>query len=252
MELDTKFQRPREYRASGTVTRGQSQVSAGWSKRAVIPGLPSFGEAQRGALPERRRRVERPRPPHRRPVRDVLQHQARRRSPQDRMLVYYNSQCCGIAVDYRNTRPGQGSVLLARGNRTFNLIFTLAGIGSFANPFGAFGGGGGCSAIIAVDERPDSERREGHPPPSHHLHARQTARSGRQQAGALLRPRGARRRRHPRHRHRRRRHAGGDSRGRRRRQRGGTRASPTSSRTRRAGSRTRCSSARRSSTATRS
>ena len=50
-----------------------------------------------------------------------------------------------------------------------------------------------CSAIITVDEGPDSEWRERHPPPSDHLHARETAGPGRQQAGPLLRPRGARR-----------------------------------------------------------
>ena len=142
MELDTKFHRPREYRASGTATRGLSQVSAGWSKRAVIPELPGFGEANAAhflnaaaALSDRDRHIG---------GRYEMYYNIKLGAfAQDRLLVYYNSQCCGIAVDYTNTRPGQGSVFLARGNRTFNLIFTLAGIGSFANPFGAFGGSGG-------------------------------------------------------------------------------------------------------------
>ena len=27
---------------------------------------------------------------------------------EDRLLVFFNRQCCGIAMDYRNTRQGQG------------------------------------------------------------------------------------------------------------------------------------------------
>ena len=67
------------------------------------------------------------------------------------------------------------------------------------------------------DEGTDSQRRQGHAAAAADLHQRQAARAGRQQAGAVLRHRGARRRRHPRDRHRRRRHARRDSRRGRRR-----------------------------------
>jgi hypothetical protein len=142
MELDPQFRQPREYRASGMVTRGLTQVTAGWSKRMVIEGLPFFGPAQAthflnaaAALSDRDRRIG---------GRYEMYYNLKLGTfAEDRMLVYYNSQCCGIAVDYRNTRPGQGSVFSLPGNRTLNLIFTLAGIGSFANPFGAFGNNSG-------------------------------------------------------------------------------------------------------------
>ncbi len=88
-------------------------------------------------------------------------------------------------------------------------------------------------------EGTDSQRRQGHPPAAAHLHERQAARAGRQQAGAVLRHRSDGRSRHPRHRHRRRRHAGGDPRRGRRRLAVGACGSPTSSRMRRAGWRTR-------------
>ena len=73
------------------------------------------------------------------------------------------------------------------------------------------------AASSRVNERTDPQRRQGHAAAPADLHQRQAARAGRQQAGALLRHRGAGRGRHPRHRHRRRRHAGGDPRGGRRR-----------------------------------
>jgi hypothetical protein len=142
MELDPQFKRPREYRASGMFTRGLSQVTAGWSKRAVIPELPGFGEANAthflnaaAALSDRDRRIG--------GRYEMYYNLKLSQFAEDRILVYYNTQCCGIAVDYRNTRAGQGSVFALPGNRTLNLIFTLAGIGSFANPFGAFGNNSG-------------------------------------------------------------------------------------------------------------
>ncbi|HYT73828.1 MAG TPA: hypothetical protein VEL79_03675 [Vicinamibacterales bacterium] len=57
------------------------------------------------------------------------------------VIAHYNSQCCGIAVQYQKynfgTRAGQ--VGAPRDHR-FNLSFTLAGIGTFSDLFGAFGG----------------------------------------------------------------------------------------------------------------
>ncbi|HET7696527.1 MAG TPA: putative LPS assembly protein LptD [Vicinamibacterales bacterium] len=57
------------------------------------------------------------------------------------IVAHYNTQCCGIAVEYQKfnfgTRAGQVGV--PRDHR-FNLSFTLAGIGTFSDLFGAFGG----------------------------------------------------------------------------------------------------------------
>ena len=56
MELDPQFKKPREYRASATVTRGRTQVNGGWSKREVIPGRAVLRRGGGVALHERRRR----------------------------------------------------------------------------------------------------------------------------------------------------------------------------------------------------
>jgi hypothetical protein len=58
------------------------------------------------------------------------------------IVAHYNTQCCGIAIEYQRfnfgTRQGQAGVPK---DRRFNLSFTLAGIGTFSDLFGAFGGG---------------------------------------------------------------------------------------------------------------
>jgi hypothetical protein len=56
---------------------------------------------------------------------------------QQRVIAAYNSQCCGVAFDYSVNSTGYSTVPT---NRTLGISFTLAGIGTFTNPFGSFGG----------------------------------------------------------------------------------------------------------------
>ena len=60
---------------------------------------------------------------------------------QQRITAYYNAQCCGIAVEYQ-TFNYTGSFVTRTVNQDhrFNISFTLAGVGTFSNLFGAFGG----------------------------------------------------------------------------------------------------------------
>ncbi len=58
-----------------------------------------------------------------------------------RYVGFYNAQCCGVSFEYQTFNyPNSSSFLLPR-DRRFNMSFTLAGVGSFSNFFGAFGGG---------------------------------------------------------------------------------------------------------------
>jgi LPS-assembly protein len=63
---------------------------------------------------------------------------------QQRITGYYNAQCCGIALEYQ-TFDYSGSFVTRTVDKDhrFNISFTLAGIGTFSNLFGAFGGGQG-------------------------------------------------------------------------------------------------------------
>jgi LPS-assembly protein len=60
---------------------------------------------------------------------------------QYRWIGAYNAQCCGIAVEYQvhNFPTGDPRFLIPQ-DRRFNLSFTLAGIGTFSNFLGNFGG----------------------------------------------------------------------------------------------------------------
>ena len=68
----------------------------------------------------------------------------RKRYLQQRALVYYNAQCCGISGEYEVFNfQGLGSRARVPQDRRFHLSFTLAGLGTFANVLGAFGLGQG-------------------------------------------------------------------------------------------------------------
>ena len=62
---------------------------------------------------------------------------------QQRFSIAYNSQCCGVAAEYQSFNYATGgfsSIGSIPQDRRFNLSFTLAGIGSFSNLLGSFGG----------------------------------------------------------------------------------------------------------------
>jgi hypothetical protein len=58
---------------------------------------------------------------------------------QQRYFAYYNAQCCGLLVEYQTYNIVGLSIPQ---DRRFNVSFTLAGIGTFSNFLGAFGGSG--------------------------------------------------------------------------------------------------------------
>lgn len=55
---------------------------------------------------------------------------------QQRVMAYYHAQCCGFAVDYQAYSTLSPSIPT---DHRFTVTFTLAGIGSFSPPLGAFG-----------------------------------------------------------------------------------------------------------------
>ena len=67
-----------------------------------------------------------------------------------RIVGYYNAQCCGVVVEYQQYNYPQFSTFAVPQDRRFNIGFTLAGLGTFSNFLGAFGGntgqGGGFGA----------------------------------------------------------------------------------------------------------
>jgi LPS-assembly protein len=65
---------------------------------------------------------------------------------QQRVLAYYNAQCCGFSIEYQEYNlSGIGFFTPVPVDRRFNLSFTLAGLGTFSNMLGAFGIGTGAA-----------------------------------------------------------------------------------------------------------
>jgi hypothetical protein len=58
-----------------------------------------------------------------------------------RYVGFYNAQCCGVSFEYQQFHYPDNSNFILPHDRRFNMSFTLAGVGSFSNFFGAFGGG---------------------------------------------------------------------------------------------------------------
>jgi LPS-assembly protein len=58
-----------------------------------------------------------------------------------RYVAFYNAQCCGVSFEYQSFNYPERTQFLLPRDRRFNISFTLAGVGSFSNLLGAFGGG---------------------------------------------------------------------------------------------------------------
>jgi LPS-assembly protein len=141
-EWDVTVHALRTLAASGTYNRSDwLSVSAGWSQRRYIPDLAGFDDPKRADhylntavnIRGARNRVGGQFSFNRDLLRDTFL--------QRRITAYYNAQCCGIGFEYQSFNF-QGSYVGfgVPQDRRFNISFTLAGIGTFSNLFGAFGG----------------------------------------------------------------------------------------------------------------
>jgi len=144
-EYDTQFGALRTISADATIeTRGWFNQTVGWSQRRFIEGLPGFDNPDfldhyLNSSTSLRLRGNR--------IGGVYQFNydiQLGRFLQQRVLAYYNAQCCGISIEYQSYNlEGLGSLVRVDHDRRFNLSFTLAGLGTFSNMLGAFGAGGG-------------------------------------------------------------------------------------------------------------
>jgi LPS-assembly protein len=143
-EYDTQFHAFRTMAADGTLDwRDWLHAGAGWSQRRFIEGLSGFDDPTRldhylNGLTNVRLKQNRYGAIHQFNY-DLL----RNSFLQQRMMAYYNAQCCGFAVEYQTYDLSRLGYSPVEKDKRLNFSFTLAGIGSFANFFGAMGGPGG-------------------------------------------------------------------------------------------------------------
>ncbi len=144
-EYDTQFWALRTMSADARIqVGGWLDQTAGWSQRYFIEGLSGFDNTDNldhylNSFTNLRTRDNR--------LGGVYQFNfdiQRGRLLQQRLVAYYNAQCCGISLEYQAFNlEGLGSRARVDQDRRFNLTFTLAGLGTFSNMLGAFGVGTG-------------------------------------------------------------------------------------------------------------
>ena len=144
MEYDTRFHAVRTYSASGTLDHPFVDLTAGWSKRQVIPGLQNFSDpASASHFLNVRANVHQPNN-HLGGVFEFNYDVLNNYFLQRKYRMFYNSQCCGVAFELQTVDLSHFSSLpFATNDRRMAISFTLAGIGTFSNPLGAFGGSTG-------------------------------------------------------------------------------------------------------------
>ena len=144
-EYDAQFGAIRQISADASVeVGGWLHQTAGWSQRRFIDGLPGFDDPN--FLDHYLNSFTNLRTPGNR-MGGVYQFNydiQRGRHLQQRIVWYYNAQCCGLSFEYQSFNlEGLGARVRVDKDRRFNLSFTLAGLGTFSNMLGAFGVGTG-------------------------------------------------------------------------------------------------------------
>jgi hypothetical protein len=137
-EYDTQFNALRTLSANGGLALGWVVENAGWSVNRFIPG---FNTALSATHYLNSTTVVR-KPGNAFSATYQFNYDVKGQEfLNHRLITHYNSQCCGIAVEYQKFNYGANAARIgvARDHR-FNLSFTLAGIGTFSDLFGAFGG----------------------------------------------------------------------------------------------------------------
>jgi len=135
MWIDPLKKSIRNMSASGTVNAERLQLTVGWTKTFTIPGLAGFEGVGAHAL--NAGTIVRTSDNRLSGGYSFNLDVAGRSFIQQRILASYNTQCCGVSFDWQTVRA---PYLPAGVDRRFNVSFSLAGIGSFSNPLGSFGG----------------------------------------------------------------------------------------------------------------
>jgi hypothetical protein len=138
-EFDSQYRALRTITATGSYTwSGIGQTSAGWSKRAFIDGLPGFNDPSlldhyintASTLHTRDNRYG--------GVYSLNYDAQHATVLQQRISAFYNSQCCGIALEYQTYNFGGGLTgSLVPADHRFFVSFSLAGLGNFSPLNGA-------------------------------------------------------------------------------------------------------------------
>jgi len=136
-DINPEFHTPCTLGANGGVNFKPLQITVGWTKRQYIPGLINFNDPTladhfvNGTITFKQADG---RLGGAYSINYDVHHDT---VIQQRLVMFYNSQCCGLSVDYQ-TRSLPDLLAGLRSNHQIGISFTLAGLGSFSNPLGSF------------------------------------------------------------------------------------------------------------------
>ena len=143
MDIDSEVYRPRSYSAATALIHGRTNLGVGWSKRQYLPGVPQFDDPNstshflNWALATGT-------PGGRISGSYMANLDVKQMSVlQQRIVVSMNAQCCGVTLDYQILQQATFGTATLPADRRFGISFSLAGLGSFSNPFGSFGDNSG-------------------------------------------------------------------------------------------------------------
>jgi LPS-assembly protein len=151
-EFDARYHGLRTISAQGSYSwTNRLQVTGGWSKRGYIAEIPAFNDCRVVQVPftcspaSLDQAINATSTFHTKDNKvgatlsftyDIL----RSYMQQQRMSLFYNAQCCGIALEYQTYNFGAGSSSPIPADHRFFLSFTLAGLGNFSPFNGALSG----------------------------------------------------------------------------------------------------------------
>jgi LPS-assembly protein len=141
-EWDPTVHTFKTYAGNGGVNIGEwLQTTVGWSQRRYLPTLPGY-DIESSATNYLTSSTDIRRPGNRLGGAYSFYYDLKNRNfQQQRFTAYYNAQCCGVGIEYQTYNfAGSFASFGVPEDKRFNLSFTLAGVGTFSNLFGAFGG----------------------------------------------------------------------------------------------------------------
>jgi LPS-assembly protein len=140
-EWDPTVHTLRTLSASGSMRGGDRiDLSAGWSIRRQIPELPDFSNPETATHSLNASTTLRSATNRLGGIYSFNYDFRRDYFLQQRILGYYNAQCCGIVLEWQTFNLEGVAGITVPQDRRFNISFTLAGIGTFSNFLGALSG----------------------------------------------------------------------------------------------------------------
>ena len=139
MYIDSDTRAIMSYSATAGLSSDLTEFRGGWSRRLFLPDVPGFDNPA-GATHFLDAAVKLRTKSRRFSGEYGLNYDVKSRGfLNQRVVVGMNAQCCGVSVDYQTVALGHLALAGLQQDRRFGISFTLAGIGSFSNPMGAFG-----------------------------------------------------------------------------------------------------------------